>query len=145
MSNSNFSRRVLLDKQDQPVVNSSEWIEMSKLRSAYMGTVGGLLWLANITYPELAYFTGQLARFMTNPGPAHFKAATRVLLYLRTANNRPLVFKPERTRTLETYVDSSWATGFSCSGTEYYVYVPWMPVPLGIQNATVSDTIYRHS
>ena len=35
---------LILDKQDQPVVNSSEWIEMSKLRSTYMGIVGGLLW-----------------------------------------------------------------------------------------------------
>ena len=111
-----------LDSQDQPKVHSPEWVNMTPLRGTYMGIVGGLLWLANITYPELAYITGQLARFMTNPGPKHFKAATRVLLYLRTASNRPLVFKPDTTRTLETYVDSSWSTSFSCSGAMCMYY-----------------------
>ena len=82
-----------------------------------MAIVGGLLWLSNITYPELCYITGQLARFMTNPGPTHFKAATRVLLYLHTAADRPLVYTPVTTKGFEAYVDSNWATGFSCSGT----------------------------
>jgi hypothetical protein len=108
-----------LSSDDQPMIGSREWHDMATFREAYMGIVGGLLWLANNTYIQLTYVTGQLARFMTNPGPSHFKAATRVLHYLRNACDVPLTFKPDTTRTLEIYVDSSWSTRFSCSGALY--------------------------
>ena len=68
-----------------------EYDEMSKFRDAYMAIVGGLLWLANMTRVDIAYSASQLARFMTNPGPSHFKAAIRVLVYLRDTADRALV------------------------------------------------------
>ena len=40
-----------------------------------------VVWLANMTMPWLAYAASQLARFLTNPGPSHYAAALRVLLY----------------------------------------------------------------
>ena len=33
-----------------------------------------------------------------------------------------MLFKPDMTRTLETYVDSNWSTGFSCSGAVFMYY-----------------------
>ena len=87
-----------------------------------MSLVGGFLWLANMTYPELSYAAGQLARYLTNPGEPHFKAALRVLLYVRGAAKRTLTFAPNVDRGLETYVDSSWATKFSCSGGLFFLY-----------------------
>ena len=69
-----------------------------------------------MTMWHLAYPAGQLARFLTNPGPSHFRAAVRVLIYLRDGGSRPLVLTPSTSRGLDTYVDSNWATRFSVSG-----------------------------
>jgi len=106
----------ILTPDDQPVVGSVEHDDMAAKRTVYMSLVGGLLWLANMTYPELMYPAGQLARFLTNPGEAHFSAVVRVLLYLRGVAEQPLIFAPDASRGMETFVDSSWAVKFSCSG-----------------------------
>lgn len=111
-----------LSPLDQPEVGSDAYDAMAARRQVYMSLVGGYQWLANMTFPELAYAAGQLARYLTNPGPSHFKAAIRVLLYLRGAADRSLVFAPDRTRGLETYVDSSWAAKFSCSGGLFFLH-----------------------
>ena len=83
-----------------------------------MSMTGGFLWLANMTMWFLAFPAGQLARFLTNPGPSHFVAAVRVLLYLRQHGAKPLLslYKPNRARGLDTFVDSDWAVKFSVSG-----------------------------
>ena len=39
-----------------------------------------------------------------------------MLVYLRDNGNRPLVFAPNSTRGLDTFVDSNWGTRFSVSG-----------------------------
>ena len=106
----------MLTAADQPVVGSEEHDQMRAQREAYMSLVGGYLWLANMTMWHLGYSSGQLSRFLTNPGPSHFRAAVRVLAYLRDAGCRPLHFAPNSSRGLDTYVDSSWGTRFSISG-----------------------------
>ena len=111
-----------LSPADQPVPGSVEHDKMSQFREAYMAIVGALLWLANMTRVDIAYSASQLARFMTNPGPSHFKAAIRVLLYLRDTTDRALVMRPDPTRGLESFVDSSWATKFSCSGGMFFFH-----------------------
>ena len=50
------------------------------------------------------------------------KAAARVLIYLRGTEARTLVFAPNVKRHLDTFVDSSWATKFSCSGALYFFH-----------------------
>ena len=111
-----------LSAADQPAVGSVEHDEMSEFRTAYMAIVGGLLWLANMTRVDIAYSASQLARFMTNPGPPHFNAAIRVLIYVRDTTDRALVMQPNPDRNLESYVDSNWATKFSCSGGMFFFY-----------------------
>jgi hypothetical protein len=107
---------LVLSSDEQPSLGSPQHDEMSAFRESYMSIVGGLLWLANMTRPDIGYISSQLARFLTNPAPSHFKAAVRVLLYLRGTADRHLVLSPNVDRGFETYVDSSWGTRFSCSG-----------------------------
>ena len=106
----------VLSAADQPEVGSEAHAAMAASRDVYMSLVGGFLWLANMTHFHLAYPAGQLARFLTNPGLPHFRAALRLLAYLQSTGSRPLVFAPNSARGLDTYVDSSWATRFSVSG-----------------------------
>ncbi|KAL2137577.1 hypothetical protein VTI28DRAFT_8991 [Corynascus sepedonium] len=50
--------------------------------TTYLRKVGSLLYAAVITRPDVAFATSRLARYTTNPGPLHQKAADRVLSYL---------------------------------------------------------------
>ena len=49
----------------------------------YMSLVGGLCYVADCTRPDIAYCTGQLARYLSDPGKEHFAAAKQCYLYLK--------------------------------------------------------------
>ena len=112
----------MFDSRHRPELGSAEHDEMEAYRTAYMSIVGGLLWLANMTFPELSYPASQLARFLTNPGMQHYQAAMRVLTYVSQSRARRLRFAPDATRGFEVYVDSNWATRFSCSGAMFFFH-----------------------
>ena len=50
--------------------------------SRYQRKIGSILYAAVNTRPDIAFAASRLARFLTNPGPAHQTAADQVLLYL---------------------------------------------------------------
>ena len=81
---------IVMTPDDSPKYDSPEWHAMATKRPTYMSIVGALLWLANMTYPQLGYATSQLARFVTNPGKIHFDMAIRVLVYVKGAENAAL-------------------------------------------------------
>ena len=62
----------------------------------------------------------QLARFVSNPGQTHLRAAVRVLIYLDGSRGRRLSFHPNVGAPLHVLVDSSWETRFSCSGAYFF-------------------------
>ena len=111
-----MDENMVLSADDQPAIGSDEHQQMAPRRDAYMSMVGGFLWLANMTMWHIAYSSGQLARYLTNPGPTHFRAALRLLAYLRDTGARPLRFTTNTSRGLDTYVDSNWSVRFSVSG-----------------------------
>ena len=49
----------------------------------YREAVGELMWIANMTQPDLAYTANKLATFGDNPGPEHWKTAKKALQYLK--------------------------------------------------------------
>ena len=93
---------------------------MALQRETYMSIVGGLLWLANMTRPDIAHAASQLSRCLTNPGQRAFGAAIRVLLYLKY-NHHDYVVKPDGSRSFEVFVDSNWSSSYSCSGS-FFLY-----------------------
>ena len=105
-----------LSPSDCPAPDTPEHEAMADRRVAYMSIVGGLNWLANMTRHDIGYATSQLSRFLSNPGPAHFDAALRVLSYLHHTKSKPLTFSPNKLGRFEAFVDSSWLADFSCSG-----------------------------
>jgi len=70
----------LLSKSQCPKTDA-EKLEMEKV--PYREAVGSLLWLANGTRPDIAYAVGQCARFLSNPGKAHWDAVKRIMRYLK--------------------------------------------------------------
>lgn len=99
-----------------PDYESVEYVQMGSHRKDYMSLVGAFLWLANVTRPELSYIAGQLARFVSNPSMLHYRAALRVLLYLKSTQAQALTFQPQGSESIRCFVDSDWSSEFSISG-----------------------------
>ena len=60
--------------------------------NSYQRKIGSLLYAAVTTWPDIAFATSRLSRFLTKPGPYHHAAADRVLLYLSRHRNLGLQF-----------------------------------------------------
>lgn len=74
----------------------------------YQSLIGALMHLAVSTRPDIAYAVNFLSQFNTNYDIAHWKAAKRVLRYLRGTSDYGLVY--ERTGLpLFGVVDADWA------------------------------------
>lgn len=111
-----FDANLELSADQCPEHDTPEYAEMYSCRDAYMSLVGAYLWLANVTRPELCYISAQLARYVSNPGKAHYKAALRVLMYLDNTSAKGLILKPNLDLGLRVFVDANWSTQFSISG-----------------------------
>lgn len=73
----------------------------------YQRKIGSLLFAAVNTRPDVAFSVSRLARFLTNPGPAHQQTADRVLLYLQATKTQALSFGGEDTLVVAS--DASFA------------------------------------
>ena len=73
----------------------------------YQSLVGGLLYLANSTRPDISYSVGVLARYMSNPGQQHWAAGKGLLRYLKGTVNRGVVYsKPDN--EIKIYCDADF-------------------------------------
>jgi hypothetical protein len=61
----------------------------------YVSAVGALMYLAIATRPDIAHAVGVLCRFMSKPGPAHWKAAKHLFCYLRGSIDYRLTYAPD--------------------------------------------------
>ncbi|GAU39942.1 hypothetical protein TSUD_149520 [Trifolium subterraneum] len=76
--------------------------------SLYRRLIGKLLYLTN-TRPDIAYAIQQLSQFLHNPTVTHFKAACRVIRYLKHNPGRGLMFYRHSDIQLIGYSDADWA------------------------------------
>lgn len=81
-----------LSKADSPKtpVEKEEMMDIP-----YMNAVGSLLFLALLTYPDIAYVTSVLARFSSNPGMCHWIAVKHVFQYLKGTIDLQLEYGPD--------------------------------------------------
>ena len=60
-------------------------LEIDQMRTIpYASAVGSLMYAQVCTCPDLAFITGMLGRFQSNPGMDHWKAVKKVLRYLQS-------------------------------------------------------------
>ena len=100
----NASHQLLPAFEDEPHLSKQD-------HSSYRAIVGGILYLAVCTRPDLSFAIGALARQMHAPTMRHFRMLKRVLRYI--AGTRNLVLHYARVAPLETSallaaVDSDW-------------------------------------
>jgi len=114
---------MVLAREQCPAEGSAEKAEMASRHTEYMTVIGGLLWLASFTRPDLTYAASLLARFVSNPAATHFSAMQRVLAYLHHTRDHGLFFKPTLDASaLDIYSDADWSTKYSTSGCICYVH-----------------------
>jgi hypothetical protein len=75
----------------------------------YSELVGKLLYLSNCTRPDIAHVVGQLCRYMSQPGVAHWNAALGVVKYLAATPNVGIVFSPTPSLVTTGFCDSDYA------------------------------------
>ena len=65
----------LRKKKDDDELFTGDW--------KYLSVLGSLLYIANITRPDISYCISALARYGKDPNLSHHQALERVVLYLK--------------------------------------------------------------
>jgi transposase InsO family protein len=101
--------------------------EQERMRSVdYRGVVGGLLYLAVYTRPDIAFAVGALSQFLDNPGWEHWVAAKRVLRYLKGTAEIGLTYRKDKSGVvLIGASDADWSGNVddrrSTSGYSFHI------------------------
>ncbi|GMF35814.1 unnamed protein product [Phytophthora fragariaefolia] len=86
--------------------------ERAEMRSRpYRSLIGCLLYITTCTRPDVAFVVTQLSRFLGNPGLQHWKAAIRVLRYLKSTREHGIVYQGSSGKvTVEAFTDADWGS-----------------------------------
>jgi hypothetical protein len=122
-------------------------LEINEMKSIpYASAVRSIMYAQVCTHPDVAFVTGLLRRFQSNPGIKHWKAAKKTLRYLQGTKHYMLTCK--RTDNLEVivYSDSDFVRCVdSQKSTSGYVFtltngvISWKSFK---QRLTTSSTMY---
>lgn len=74
----------------------------------YCSLIGALLWISNGTRPDITFAVDRLSSFMSSPTDLHWKAAIRILTYLRDTAQYSITIGGNDL-TLSGHSDSDWA------------------------------------
>lgn len=90
----------------------------------YQEAVGGLLYIAQGSRPDVTYAVNSVSRFNNNPGKPHWEAVKRIIRYLKGTIDAKLTFSKASKLNVSGYCDADWAGDLderlSCTG---YVFV----------------------
>ena len=75
----------------------------------YQKIIGGLIYLAIITRPDIAFAIGRLSQYLSDPSEGHFKLLKSLMRYLRSTTDLGLEFNAEGMQQLVGYSDSDYA------------------------------------
>lgn len=75
----------------------------------YQEAVGGLLYIAQGTRPDIAYAVNTVSKFNNNPGKAHWAAVKRIMRYLKGTITAKLEYSKDGNQEMIGYCDADWA------------------------------------
>ena len=87
----------------------------------YASAVGSLQYAQVCTRPDLAFVTGLLGRFQSNPGTEHWKLLKKVLRYLQGTKSFMMTYRRSDSLHIVGYLDSNYA-GDDRKSTSGYVF-----------------------
>ncbi|XP_031111850.1 secreted RxLR effector protein 161-like [Ipomoea triloba] len=90
----------------------------------YASVVGSLGYVQVCTRPDIAFAVGMLGRYQSNPGLDHWRAAKKVMRYLKGTKDHMLVFKQTDLLDVIGYSDSDFAGCVdSRKSTSGYIFI----------------------
>ncbi|KAK2416966.1 putative mitochondrial protein [Trifolium repens] len=117
--------------------------------SSYRRLIGKLLYLTN-TRPDISLATQQLSQFLHKPTMVHYKAACRVVRYLKQSPGKGLMFPRSSELQILGYSDADWAgcldTRRSTSGYCFFLgnsLVSWKAKKQVTVSRSSSEAEYR--
>jgi hypothetical protein len=85
-------------------------IETDQMKSVpYASAVGSILYAKVCTHPDLAFITGMLGRFQSNPGLDHWGAVKKVLRYMQGMKDYMLTNRRSDNLEVVSYSDADYA------------------------------------
>lgn len=75
----------------------------------YRELIGALMYLCTATRPDIMNTVTKLAQFVSNPSSTHWKAAKRVLRYLKGTASYGLIYK-KTGKHVQGYCDANWGS-----------------------------------
>ena len=111
----------------------------------YASAVGSLMYAQVCTRPDLAYVTGVLGRFQSNPGWKHWQLAKKALRYVHGTKGLMLVYERSDNLEIVGYADADYASNSKEKSTSGYVFmlangaISWRSRK---QTVTTSSTMY---
>jgi hypothetical protein len=84
--------------------------EAAQMKSIpYASAVGSIMYAQVCTRPDLAFVTGMLGRYQSNPGLEHWKLAKKTLRYLQGTKDLMLTYRKSENLEVVGYSDSDLA------------------------------------
>ena len=74
----------------------------------YLSAIGSLMYLANCTLPNIAFYVNLLARYSSAPTQRHWNGTKHILRYLCRTTNMSLFYSRESKQQLLGYVDAKY-------------------------------------
>ena len=85
-------------------------LEIQEMKSIpYASAIGSLMYAQVCTRPDIAYIVGVLGRYLSNAGMDHWKAAKRVMRYLKRTKDYMLTYRRSDKFEIIGYSDSDFA------------------------------------
>ena len=104
------------DVQSESPIPACPTVELSPRNSdepvserPYKEAVGCLLWLANMTRPDIADSVRAVARYNIDPGVSHWRAVRKILAYVAGTRDFGLTFRKGTGGNLTAFADASYA------------------------------------
>jgi hypothetical protein len=104
---------------------TDDYIPSKNQIQRYQSMVGGLMWAATLSRPDISYAISVLARYLRKPTDEHMNAAKRVLCYLKGTSKHGLAFTGTVADdlNLQGFTDASWGDDIdSRKSTGGYLY-----------------------
>ncbi len=94
----------LLNRDLNGVLRKYDW--------EYRGAIGMLPYLTGSVCLDIAMVINQCACFSINPKRLHEQAVMRIGRYLLTTKEKGIIYRPDRLKGIEVYVDADFARGW---------------------------------
>ena len=95
----------------------------------YQSLIGGLLFVARMTRPEISFHVNLLGRRATNPSTSNMMAAKGILRYLYWSRSEGIILKKPRHLELKVFADASY--GGSEARSQSGVLITLREQPIG--------------